>query len=149
MPQMHNLFYGVSEQGKAAKHRMDDARALLNAVRWRGAMYMAGYAVECLLKTKLMRMFDCRHLSELEEELQRRRVLSAQATVFTHQLELLLRLTNGIDRLRQNEEHWRMFNLVNRWVPAWRYTADESNPDDANDFLEAVEKVSRWIENNL
>jgi len=39
----HNLFYGVSEQGKAGKHRMDDARALLNAVRWRGAMYTAGY----------------------------------------------------------------------------------------------------------
>ena len=54
---------------------MDDARALLNQqVRWRGAMYMAGYSVECLLKTKLMRMYDCRHLRELEEELQRRRV---------------------------------------------------------------------------
>ncbi len=33
---------------------------------------------------------------------------------FTHQLELLLRLTNAIDRLRQNEEHWRLFNMVNR-----------------------------------
>ena len=69
---MHDLFYGVSEQGKAGKHRMDNARALLNAVRWRGTMYMAGYSIECLLKTKLMRMFDCRHLRELEEELQRR-----------------------------------------------------------------------------
>jgi hypothetical protein len=91
-PMMHELFYGVSEQGKAGKHRMDDARALLNAVRWRGAMYMAGYAIECLLKTKLMRMFDCRHLRELEEELQRRGILPAQATIFTHQLELLVRL---------------------------------------------------------
>ncbi len=146
---MHNLFYGVSEQGKAGKHRMDDARALLNAVRWRGAMYMAGYSVECLLKTKLMRTFDCRHLRELEEELQRRGTLPAQATVFTHQLEVLLRLTNGIDRLRQNEEHWRLFNMVNRWVPAWRYTADLSNPSDAKDFLAAVEKVSHWIETNI
>jgi hypothetical protein len=115
---MRDLFYGVTEQGKAGKHRMDDARALLNAVRWRGAMYMAGYSVECLLKTKLMRMFNCRHLRELEDELQGKRVLAAQATVFTHQLELLLRLTNSIDRLRQNEEHWRLFNMVNRWVPA-------------------------------
>ena len=45
-----NLYYGVSEQGKAGKHRLDDARALLNSVRWRGAMYLAGYAVECLLR---------------------------------------------------------------------------------------------------
>ena len=61
---MRDLFYGVSEQGKAGKHRMDDARALFNAVRWRGAMYLAGYSIECLLKTKLMRMFHCRHLRE-------------------------------------------------------------------------------------
>ena len=128
---------------------MDDARALLNAVRWRGAMYMAGYSIECLLKTKLMRIFNCRNLRELEEELQGKKILAAQATVFTHQLELLLRLTNAIDRLRQNEEHWRLFNMVNRWVPAWRYTADQSNADDAKDFLEAVEKVSRWIEHNI
>lgn len=146
---MHDLFYGVSEQSKAGKHRMDDARALLNAVRWRGAMYMAGYSIECLLKTKLMHMYDCRHLRELEEELQRRGVLSAQASVFTHQLELLLRLAHGLERLRQSEEHWRLFNMVNRWVPAWRYTADRSNPEDAEDFLAAVARISQWIENNI
>src|ERR1700723_3049431 len=122
-----DLFYGVSEQGKAGKHRLDDARALLNSVRWRGAMYMAGYSIECLLKTKLMRMFSCRNLRELEEQLQNKGILAGEATIFTHQLELLLRLANGIGRLRQNEELWRHFNRVNRWVPAWRYNADLSN----------------------
>ena len=141
--------YGVTEQSKAGKHRMDDALALISAVRWRGAMYMAGYSVECLLKSKLMRMFDCRHLRELEEELQRRGILAAQATVFTHQLEVLLRLTTPIDRLRQNEENWRSFNIVNRWLPAWRYSADLSNQEDADDFIEAVKKVSHWIEHNV
>ena len=92
IPMMRDFFYGVTEQGKAAKHRMDDARALLNAVRWRGAMYMAGYAIECLLKSNLMHMFECRHLRELEEELHRRGMLPQQGTVFTHQLEMLLRL---------------------------------------------------------
>jgi HEPN domain-containing protein len=145
---MRDLFYGVTEQAKAGKHRMDDARALLNATRWRGAMYMAGYSVECLLKTKLMHIYDCRHLRDLEEELQGRGLLAAEATIFTHRLELLLRLTNSIDRLRQNEEHWRLFNMVNRWIPAWRYTADLSNSEDAGDFLAAVEKVSHWIEYN-
>src|SRR5262245_57936984 len=33
---MRDLFYGVSEQDKAGKHRMEDARALLKAGRWRG-----------------------------------------------------------------------------------------------------------------
>lgn len=146
---MRDLFHGISEQSKAGKHRMDDASALLTAVRWRGAMYMAGYSIECLLKTKLMRMYECRHLRELEEELQRRGVLSAQTSIFTHQLELLLRLAGGLERLRQSEEHWRLFNLVNRWVPAWRYTADLSNAEDAADFLIAVNRISQWIENNI
>jgi HEPN domain-containing protein len=112
-------------------------------------MYMAGYSVECLLKTKLMRKFDCRHLRELEEELQHRGILSANATIFTHQLEVLLRLTDGTDRLRQNEPLWRSFNIVNRWVPAWRYNADLSRREDAEDFLEAVEKITHWIETNI
>jgi len=78
-----NLHYGISEQAKASRYRLDDAQVLLNAARWRCAMYIAGYAVECLLKTKLMQMYNCRHLRELEDELQRRGVLPAHGTVFT------------------------------------------------------------------
>jgi HEPN domain-containing protein len=146
---VRDLFYGVSEHSKAGKHRFDDARALFKAGRWRGAMYLAGYAVECLLKTKLMRRFECRHLLELEDELQRRGTLLVRATIFTHQLEVLLRLAEGLDRLRQNELLWRSFHLVNRWVPAWRYSADLSNREDAEDLLEAVEKLSHWIDHNV
>jgi hypothetical protein len=85
----------------------------------------------------------------LKDELQRRGLLPGDATVFTHQLEVLLRVAGGLDRLRQNEPLWRLFKLVNRWLPAWRYTANLSNRDDAEDFLEAVEKVSHWIEHDL
>jgi len=145
---MRDSFSGVSDQAKAGKHRMEDARALLNSVRCRGAMYLAGYSIECLLKTKLMQKFDCRNLRELEVELLRRGKLAAEAMIFTHQLEVLLRLADARDRLRQSEEYWRMFNLVNRWVPAWRYSPDLSNLEDATDFLDAVEKVSRWIDRN-
>jgi len=144
-----DLHYGVSEQAKASRHRIDDARALFNAVRWRGSMYMAGYAIECLLKTKLMQMYNCRHLRELEDELQRRGVLSSHGTVFTHQLEALLKLTQGLDRLRQNQNLWRMFNTVNRWVPAWRYTANPANREDAHDFMNAVERIMHWIDYNV
>jgi len=145
----HDLYSGVSEQSKASAHRLDDARVLLNAERWRGAMYMAGYAVECLLKTKLMQVYGCRTLRELEDELQRRGVLDEHATVFTHQLELLLRLTQRSDQLRQHRTLWPQFTLVNRWLPAWRYTADMANRQDAEDFLEVVAQIMHWIENNV
>ena len=48
-----NLQNGISELARASRHRFADARALLREARWQGAMYIAGYAVECLLKTKL------------------------------------------------------------------------------------------------
>jgi len=140
---------GVSEQAKAAKHRMDDARALLDTRRWRGAMYLAGYSVECLLKTKLMRMFTCSNLRELEEGLRRKGRLGTDATVFSHQLEPLLRLTGGLDRLRQNEPLWKSFNIVNRWIPAWRYNPNLSTQEEAEDFLDAIEKVGNWIEHSV
>ena len=146
---LYDLYTGVSEQAKASTHRLDDARALLNAGRWRGAMYMAGYAVECLLKTKLMQMYSCRALRDLEDELQRRGVLAEHATVFTHQLELLLRLTQRFDQLRQHRMLWPPFALVNRWIPAWRYTSDVANRQDATDFLEAVAQIMQWLEHNV
>ena len=62
-----NLHNGISELAEASRQRLADAKALLNASRWRGAMYIGGYAVECLLKTKLMHIYDCKNLSELED----------------------------------------------------------------------------------
>lgn len=144
-----HLSYGVSDQAKASRHRLEDARALFDAKRWRGCMYLAGYAVECTLKTKLMRLFDCRQLRELEDELRRRRVIRAEATVFTHHLESLVNLTNAATRLRANALMWRQFNLVNRWVPAWRYSGNPSNRRDADEFLAAVENLVQWIDHNV
>jgi hypothetical protein len=112
-------------------------------------MYITGYAIECLLKTKLMRMFACNTLSELEDRLRRQNLLPASTTVFTHQLEILMRLTRSLQRLRQDVHLWSVFNIANRWVPAWRYTADPSNSDDAADFFDAVERLMKWIENNV
>lgn len=140
---------GISEQAKAAKHRRDDAQALFDAGRWRGAMYLAGYSVECLLKVKLMQRFGTRTLRELEDELQRRGVTAAGRSVFTHGLEHLLRMAGGWERMRQSRETWAAFAVVNSWLPAWRYTADLSNSDVATAFLAAVDRVVQWVENNV
>ncbi len=144
-----DLFIGVTEQSKAGVHRREDAHALLGATRWRGAMYMAGYSIECLLKAKLMRMYGCSNLRDLEEELQRRGLLAERATIFTHQLEILLRLANGLDRLRRNAQLWQVFNIVNLWIPAWRYNPDLSNREDARDYLSAVDSIRHWIDHSL
>jgi len=73
-------FHGMSEQRKAAIKRLRDARFLLDqqtGQNWRdqsglhsrGAMYLAGYAIECKLKAIAMETFRCRTLEELRVKL--------------------------------------------------------------------------------
>ncbi len=112
-------------------------------------MYLAGYAVECTLKVRLMKTYHCFNLGELEKDLQDRGLLPPRTSVFTHELEMLLGLTNATDRLRMNRVLWDRFNVVNAWMPAWRYSPDLSNEEDARDFLDAVHQVVQWIEHNV
>jgi HEPN domain-containing protein len=143
------LHFGISDQSKAGIHRWDDAQALLREKRWHGAMYGAGYVVECALKKKLMEKFDCRNLDELETEVLRREALRSDATIFTHRLESLLRVAGGTDRIRRNQQVWQQFLIVNQWLPAWRYAPDRGQQDDAEDFLTAVSQVRHWIEADI
>lgn len=107
------LLGGVSEQEKAGRHRLDDAQALLDAGRFRGSMYLADYAVERLLKTKLMKRHRCYNLRGLEDELRSRGVLASESTLFMHRLEVLFGLTGGMGRIKANASLWRHFLMVN------------------------------------
>lgn len=143
-------FGGITEQAKASRHRFDDAKSLMASSRLRGAMYIAGYAVECALKAKLMKMRGCFNLRDLQEDLRNHGEFNPADTIFTHSLEVLLLLTGARDRCQANQEVWRSFRIANRWVPAWRYaTKPIDYPSDATDFVTAVETVVKWIENNI
>ena len=144
-----NLHNGVSELAEASRQRLADAKALLNASRWRGAMYMAGYAVECLLKTKLMHIYNCQNLHALEDLLRQRSILPENRTVFTHQLEDLLRLAPSYNRLKQNRDIWHRFHEINRWTPQWRYTSKQATRHEAIEFIIDLENVIHWIDTNL
>lgn len=142
--------HGISDQSRASQRRREDAQALLLAGRWRGAMYLGGYAVECLLKASLMRRFGCLTLSELDEELKARGLLAATSSAYTHQFELLLLASGQRDRLRRDAKLWATFNVVNQWQPSWRYDPDSSNRKDAaEDFLEALDRILVWIRANF
>ncbi len=137
---------GVTDQYKASLHRMEDARVLFAGRRWRGAMYLAGYAVECRLKYKMMRQWKCFNLEELGARLAAKGVVEA---VFTHNLRQLLNISGGKDRLRDNNPTWRAFDLVNQWQPAWRYNPSPASRETAQLFLDAAQQVVEWVQNNL
>ena len=110
--------------------------------RWRGAVSLAGYSIECLLKWKLMKKFEFRHLAELEVKLGDRKRLRSEASIFTHDNQRLLRLADENRRLSHNADCWKAFNIFNEWTSEWRYTSDRSKEEDATHFFDAVEKVS-------
>jgi hypothetical protein len=141
--------HGVSDQSKASRHRRDDAQVLLDAARWRGAMSLGGYSVECLIKSKLMQKFGCRTPASLDQELKESGLIFAQATMYTHQFESLLRVSGHLDRLRTDVKIWPSFTIVNRWVPAWRYDPDLSKREEAEDFFDAVDRIASWIRGNI
>jgi len=143
------VFSGISEQSKAAIHRREDAEALFNEKRWRGAMYVAGYAIECTIKARLMSMFEVDHLEDLETKIKQRGLIAESDSLFDHRIELYVRVSGRLDAMRQDKVVWPAFNLANRWIPSWRYNPDRSNMDDAEDFLHAVDTVIQWIRNNI
>ena len=112
-------------------------------------MYLAGYSVECLLKTKLMEKFDCRTLGDLEVELKSRGLIPGDATLYDHRIELYLSAGGGLDRMRNDHALWKSFTIMNGWLPSWRYNPDLSTRADAEVFLGAVDSVLGWVRNSF
>ena len=141
---------GRTDQTKAAVKRLIDARRLQEQRRWRGAMYLGGYSVECRLKARLMERYHLDRLEQLEDEIANR--LGRQVNVFTHSIEALFVLTGARDRLLQDPRHptaLSAFQRCNRWKPAWRYNPNDGTEDECDDFMEAVEEFGRYITNNI
>lgn len=143
-------YTGRTEQTKAALKRLIDARSLQSQKRWRGAMYLAGYSIECKLKARLMEMYDIDKLELLEEEIERK--VGHRVNVFTHSIELLFGLTGVRDRLLNDPKKpstLRSYQQCNTWRPAWRYKPDDGAEGDCKTFMEAIQEFSEFIDKNV
>ena len=146
-------FHGVSDQRKAAFKRLRDAKALLaeeNSLDWlrsdgahaRGAMYLAGYAIECRLKSIAMETYGCQTLAQLAVRWQ-----VDEGFIYTHGLEGLAKRLPLWIRLRRSEV-WADFSKVIQWRPAWRYDPLDWPNREASRFLLAVTRVYDWLGRN-
>jgi hypothetical protein len=140
---------GRTEQTKAAFKRRADARALAEKERWRGAMYLGGYAVECRLKAKLMEMFNARTLDHLGKILTRR--TGQKVELATHSIEYLFGFTGARNRLSShgNERVLKAYRCCNTWTTSWRYRPDDGKSDECEQFLDAVDLFDRFIESSI
>ena len=116
---------------EVAHVRLKDAAVLLEQGRFAGAIYLAGYAVECLLKWAITCRRECVYLpAELE----------------IHNLDKLM-TEAGLER-QLSEQHdlpdlfWR---LAEGWGPELRYLAQAPEAGVAMNLYREIERVYYWI----
>ncbi len=142
---MAYVYAGVTELRKAAIRRREDADKLREARRWRGAMYMLGYALECSIKARLMERHRLLTLMDLESHLASRR--GKDVSLRTHSLEELLELTGTSHRL--SRETRRAYNLCRTWRVDWRYSPDNGKEVDCGDFFESCDRFLSFVRTSV
>lgn len=126
---------------RAGKQRFEDARLLLDkAERTTGAIYLAGYGVECLLKALVLSVVPASKRGETVADFRGARA---------HDFDWLKA------RYFQNggtpfpSEVSKAFALVNTWDTEWRYRSGMASRRDAEAFLRAAEQIIMWADRRL
>ncbi|MDY3561554.1 hypothetical protein R5W23_002832 [Gemmata sp. JC673] len=131
---------------KLAEERLLDAQALLAAERWSAAYYLAGYTVECGLKSCVLRHLDATGAIFTDAE-----YLKSLAGCWTHDIEKLIKLAGLIiefGKARQADPALdRFWAITKNWSETSRYK--EAAENDARELVEAITHepngVLRWI----
>lgn len=128
---------------QAAIERWKDACVLLDAERHLAAIYLGGYVIECYLKFMICERAGLLYLEDWEER-EQQRIKGKKG----HRLEALLKFAR-MDRILMGDNILRReFAVVNRWDVNLRYNPS-SGGQEATRFLEAVEHLRSWLQEQL
>jgi HEPN domain-containing protein len=98
---------------KIAHARLKDAKVLLTAGQYEGAIYLCGYAVELALKARICRVLKWAGYPATKKEFE------GLQTFRTHDLDVLARLT-GRDSVMK-KAYFAEWAAVVEWSPETRY----------------------------
>ncbi len=125
---------------RCAFQRHEDARILIRADHTTGAVYLAGYGIECILKALVLSALDPAARTAMHNSFR-----GAKA----HDYEWLRTqyLENGGARFPRDITE--AFTLVNEWSTEMRYLPRTLRADEAEGFLAATETIIRWADGRL
>lgn len=120
---------------RCAHERYEDAKILLRAERTTGAVYLAGYGVECILKSLVLSVVPPGNVA---------RTLQSFRGNQAHDYEWLrnLYLTNGGHPIPRGVNGHLAF--VDGWSTDLRYLPGTLREADADAFLRAAEAIIHW-----
>ena len=137
-----------------AAWRFEDARSL-----WRtglpkhmnGAVYLGGLVVDCLLKARLLEKHP--YLSGADTSKLPPKDRFRWALIFrSHDLEAMLaelpdviRRLQSVSPLHASGLDTMLKSACSRWTIHVRYLTKRLDPQEAQDFLEQVEELKRWL----
>ncbi len=154
-------FDNIDDLVKSGPRRLQDAEELMqfpthNAQRsdaptrhLRGAMYLAGYGVECLLKAYIIEQEGCRTLTEAQNKINERRkregaelLRDIAGSAAGHSIDYLLRLTDLSDKY---EFDIRLWGRLAQWKSFWRYDPNPATRQEAEVFLTDILAAINWL----
>jgi HEPN domain-containing protein len=124
---------------RAAKQRLEVATFLLENGYHLDAVYLAGYAAECALKSVILKRTPHKHYREMFERITPGRQ--------SHDLERLARVLRGeplncVIPLGVTER----LSLVMSWSTDLRYQTGRIEYNEARRFCEATQRIVSWAE---
>jgi HEPN domain-containing protein len=125
---------------QAAKQRLDDAILLLDAGRTTGAVYLAGYTVECLLKALVLAGVATQRRRGLLAEFRGNRA---------HNIEWLGAIYRRYVGMTVPRQVTRHLARVAAWSTDLRYATVRLRRREADEFMESVSAISGWADGRL
>lgn len=122
---------------RCALMRCDDAAILLNAGQTTGAVYLAGYAVECVLKALLLSRVTAARRTE---------ILATFRGSRAHDFEWLRSRYLMEGGARFPREITEALTLVGVWSTDLRYLPRNLKTHEAAPFIEAAKLIVNWVE---
>jgi hypothetical protein len=128
---MRNLKPG--ELKELAEERLADAKALYEAKRYAGAVYICGYAIELGLKRKMCVTLDWDDYAGDGK----------YKFLKTHDFEILLHFS-GVEKLviKSCLSEW---SIVMKWDPEIRYSSEKQTAADTKLLIEATEALLKKL----
>jgi hypothetical protein len=131
-----------------AVDRLRDAVRLMEAKRSNGAVYLAGYAVECCLKACIVETYGIivrlRDLAAVKNDKAR---LIWQLAHSRHELDMMMGVLPALkQKLETIVDAPRRFSLVtNHWSVHLRYDPRKIEIADAREFVDTVRELHPWL----
>jgi len=114
-----------------ARARLLDAEALLRALRFDGAIYLAGYAIECQLKFAVC---------------ERRKILHLPADFEIHDWDTLVEEASLRPAIESQKQSKLLYDsLVDRWEPSLRYRNNLFSKNEAHRLYKEMEQLYQLL----